>query len=182
LLRNTRVSLKTDEDRKSFDDAYTVVRTIYRYAEDHLFWVEHWLHTIWFKKVKDYPEGFTLYNGSVGTWRRVAISLGLPPETPVREIYRIYEERLGKPVDPIIVDSKKAPCKENIVLGDQVDLYRFPAPMVHEGDGGRYLCTWHFVVARDPDTGAVNWGMYRHMLHDKKSLAYWRLRPNTLLQ
>ena len=59
--------------------------------------------SIWFKKVKDYPDGFTLYNGSLGTWRRVAISLGLPAETPVREIYRIYEERLEKPVDPIVV-------------------------------------------------------------------------------
>jgi pyruvate,water dikinase len=46
--------IKTDEDRKSFDDAYGVVRTIYRYAEDHLFWVEHWLHTIWFRKIREY--------------------------------------------------------------------------------------------------------------------------------
>jgi UbiD family decarboxylase len=53
--------------------------------------------SICFRKVKDYPESFTLYNGSQGTWRRVAMSLGLPPETPVREIYRVYEERLEKP-------------------------------------------------------------------------------------
>ena len=45
--------IKTDEDRKSFDDAYKTVRTIYRYAEDHLFWVEHWFHTIWYGKIRD---------------------------------------------------------------------------------------------------------------------------------
>ncbi len=39
---------------KSFDDAYNVVRSIYRYAEDHLFWVEHWLHTIWFAKIRQF--------------------------------------------------------------------------------------------------------------------------------
>ena len=43
--------IKTDEDRKSFNDVYRAVRTIYKYAEDHLFWVEHWFHTIWFDKV-----------------------------------------------------------------------------------------------------------------------------------
>jgi len=46
--------ISTDEDRKSFDDAYNTIRTIYRYAEDHLFWVEHWLHTIWFDKVRTF--------------------------------------------------------------------------------------------------------------------------------
>ena len=44
--------IQSDDDKKSFDDAYNVVRSIYRYAEDHLFWVEHWLHTIWFRKDK----------------------------------------------------------------------------------------------------------------------------------
>lgn len=46
--------IKTDEDRKSFDDAYNTIRTIYRYAEDHLFWVEHWFHTIWFRKIRQF--------------------------------------------------------------------------------------------------------------------------------
>ena len=47
-----RELIKTDDDRKAFDDAYNTVRTIYRYAEDHLFWVEHWFHTIWFDKIR----------------------------------------------------------------------------------------------------------------------------------
>jgi pyruvate,water dikinase len=46
--------IKTDEDKKSFNDAYNTIRTIYRYAEDHLFWVEHWFHTIWFRKIKEF--------------------------------------------------------------------------------------------------------------------------------
>ena len=48
-----RELIKTDEDRESFDGAYKTVRTIYRYAEDHLFWVEHWFHTIWFAKIRE---------------------------------------------------------------------------------------------------------------------------------
>ncbi len=48
--------ITTDEDRESFDGAYKTVRTIYRYAEDHLFWVEHWFHTIWFSKIRDFGK------------------------------------------------------------------------------------------------------------------------------
>ncbi len=48
--------IKSEEDLKSFDDAYNVVRSIYRYAEDHLFWVEHWLHTIWFSKIRQFGQ------------------------------------------------------------------------------------------------------------------------------
>jgi pyruvate,water dikinase len=50
--------IKTDEDRKSFNDVYKAVRTIYKYAEDHLFWVEHWFHTIWFEKVREFGRLF----------------------------------------------------------------------------------------------------------------------------
>ena len=56
IVAEYRNLIKTDEDRKAFDDAYNTIRTIYRYAEDHLFWVEHWFHTIWFDKVRDFGQ------------------------------------------------------------------------------------------------------------------------------
>ena len=52
VIAEYKALIKTDEDRKAFDDAYNTIRTIYRYAEDHLFWVEHWFHTIWFGKIR----------------------------------------------------------------------------------------------------------------------------------
>jgi pyruvate, water dikinase len=54
IVKEYRALIKSDDDRKSFDDAYNVVRAIYRYAEDHLFWVEHWLHTTWFEKINQF--------------------------------------------------------------------------------------------------------------------------------
>lgn len=48
--------IKTDEDRTAFNNAYNTIRTIYRYAEDHLFWVEHWFHTIWFDKIRSFGK------------------------------------------------------------------------------------------------------------------------------
>jgi pyruvate,water dikinase len=54
IVAEYRKLIKTDEDRKAFDDAYNTIRTIYTYAEDHLFWVEHWFHTIWFDKIRKF--------------------------------------------------------------------------------------------------------------------------------
>jgi len=134
---------------------------------------------LWFKNIKDYPPEFTILNGPVGTWRRVAIAMGLEPNTPVKEIYREYERRIDNRIAPYIVDPKDAPCKQNILLGDEVDLNKLPAPMIHEGDGGRYIGTWDIVVTKDPETGWSNWGMYRFMVHNEKFLAGW---PQTTSQ
>ena len=46
--------IANDEDREAFEGAFNTIRTIYRYAEDHLFWVEHWFHTIWFSKIREF--------------------------------------------------------------------------------------------------------------------------------
>ena len=124
----------------------------------------------YFKKIKDYP-GFEALGAPLATYRRLAIAMGMDPGTSIPQISEEYVKRTsGTPIQPVLVDRKKAPCKENILLGKDADLLKLPGPMVHDGDGGRYLCTWHFVVARDPDTGAVNWGMYRQMVFDEKTM------------
>jgi len=56
IVTKYRELIKSDEDKKSFDDAYNTIRTIYRYAEDHLFWVEHWFHTIWYDKIRAFGK------------------------------------------------------------------------------------------------------------------------------
>jgi 4-hydroxy-3-polyprenylbenzoate decarboxylase len=42
--------------------------------------------------------------------------------------------------------------------------------MLHQGDGGRYIGTWHTVITKMPDGNWTNWGMYRLMVHDRKTL------------
>ncbi len=54
VVEEYRSLIQSDEDREAFDGAYKTIRTIYRYAEDHLFWVEHWFHTIWFSKIREF--------------------------------------------------------------------------------------------------------------------------------
>ena len=120
-----------------------------------------------FDNIKDYPGWRIITNPGAG-WRRYAVSLGLPADTPIREVYRVYAEREGDSIPPVIV--KEAPCKEVVIAGDKVDLFDLPVPMVHDGDGGRYLGTWDVVVSKDADSDWVNWGTYRFMIHDERHL------------
>ena len=125
----------------------------------------------YFKKIKDYP-GFEAVGAPIANYRKLAIAMGLDPETPIPNIAGEYLTRTssGTPQKPKIVNAGDAPCKEVVWTGDDADLLNLPAPMVHDGDGGRYICTWHFVVAKDFDTETINWGMYRQMLFDEKTM------------
>lgn len=120
-----------------------------------------------FNNVKDYG-GWRVTTNPIATWRRMAVALGLPADTPVRRLYEVYAEREQNTIPPKIV--KDGPCKEVVIEGDRLDLFDLPTPMVHEGDGGRYLGTWDIVVSKDHDTDWVNWGMYRFMIHNEKYL------------
>ncbi len=52
--------------------------------------------------------------------------------------------------------------------GEHVNLLDFPAPLLHEKDGGRYLGTGHLVITKDPDSDWVNVGTYRIMSQDQQ--------------
>ncbi|WP_435182608.1 PEP-utilizing enzyme [Halobellus sp. EA9] len=44
------------EEREEFDHAYETCMTIYEYAENHQFWIENWLHTIVFRKMREFGQ------------------------------------------------------------------------------------------------------------------------------
>lgn len=123
---------------------------------------------VFFEKIKGYSAGFPILGTPMATNRRISLALGLPVHSSPRDIQSEYARRVANPIKPNIV--KNVPCKEVKVFDNDVDLYTFPAPLIHSGDGGRYLATWHMVANRDPDSGWMNWGMYRAMIHDRRTL------------
>jgi phenylphosphate carboxylase alpha subunit len=131
---------------------------------------ERKLPSPFFEKIKGYSPNYRLLGSPLNSYRKLAVAMGLPPETPVSKLEKVYEEGKKRLVKPVLIDRSQASCKENIDIGDRIDLLKFPAPVLHDGDGGRYLCTWHCTITRDPDTGHVNWGMYRFMINTKNSL------------
>jgi len=116
-----------------------------------------------FQKIKDYP-GHRMAGGLLSTPKRIAILLGMDPNSSIRQLIDEFAERKKNRIKPVLV--KDAPCQQNVAMGKDVNLSMFPIPMVHDGDGGRYI-TWHALINKDPDTGWVNWGMYRDMVHNE---------------
>ena len=75
---------------------------------------------------------------------------------------------------PKTVDAKKAPCKEVILRGEDVDVLKFPVLQTWPQDGGRFI-TLPCVVTRDPKSGKRNVGMYRMQVYDGKTTGmHWQ--------
>lgn len=119
-----------------------------------------------FQKIKGYPGGYRLFGEVLNNHRKIAIAMDLDPDTPPRKLIDEYLARIKNPIRPVLVEN--GPCKENVYIGDDVNLLKFPVPLIHEGDGGRYIGTWHLTISKNPDMRWVNWGMYRHMLQNEK--------------
>ncbi len=127
-----------------------------------------------FDKIPGYPAGFRILSGAANSFTRLATVLGLPlPEDEVA-LARSYRDRLGadfKLIPPIEVAD--GPILENVVEDEDVDLWKFPVPQVHELDGNRYIGTDDMIVMRDPDDGHINLGTYRIAVHDAKTCGIW---------
>jgi 4-hydroxy-3-polyprenylbenzoate decarboxylase len=86
----------------------------------------------------------------------------------VREARRRGARKSVDPIEPRLVNT--GPVLENVVAGDAVDIYKFPAPIWHADDGGPYLGTECLIITKDPDSDWVNVGTYRVEMHDKKTI------------
>src|SRR5580693_7933296 len=130
-----------------------------------------------FSNIKDYGANARcrqVFTGGLSSARRVAMMFGLPPDTHPRELVKLGRTVLSDSVPPKIVAT--GPVKENIVKGDDVDLYELPVPQWNRLDGGRYIMTYGGVVTKDPDTNVMNVGIYRGMIGDKNHIPIlmWR--------
>ncbi len=119
-----------------------------------------------FENVKDYST--PVLTSACTTTNRLALIMGMPKDTSLVEIMREWVKRTKKPVPPRFVDT--GPCKENIEVGDKVDLNKFPVCKVYPRDGGRFFGTTAYTITKSPKTGWVNMGTYRLQMLDGKTL------------
>jgi UbiD family decarboxylase len=128
---------------------------------------------ILFENIPGYPPEYRVLSGMTNSPRRLALTLGLPmPKHPL-DVVRAYRDRMKsfQLIDNVFVNG--GPVLENVDRDGDVDLYKFPVPFLHELDGGRYIGTGDLVVMRDPETGWVNVGTYRVMIHDRNTVGLW---------
>jgi len=119
-----------------------------------------------FEKVKDYTS--PVLTSTCTTTERLALIMGMPKSSSLVDLMREWVKKGETRIPPKMV--KTGPCKENIMKGNDIDLYKFPVPKFFPKDGGRFFGTAHFVVTQDPDTGWVNLGTYRLQLLDRNTL------------
>ncbi len=132
-----------------------------------------------FNKIKDIEAGFRAFGAPGGLsaqpkykYARVALALGLPADCAPRAIVAALARARQRPLlPPKLVRREVAPCKENILRGDSVDLLRLPTPLIHGADGGRYIQTFGLNIVRTPDGGWTNWSINRMMQLDGRRIA-----------
>ncbi|MFC1955440.1 UbiD family decarboxylase [Chloroflexota bacterium] len=85
------------------------------------------------------------------------------------QLFQEFRKRLanGKPVEE--VPASEAPVKEVVLKGKDVDLGILPITRHGKEDSEKYI-TIGCIVAKDPDTGIANVGVYRHEIKGKDKL------------
>ena len=126
-----------------------------------------------FDDIKGHQPGWRVLVNFFGA-KRKNMTLGFPTELDKLELSEAYYETQIKDLSPIphqVVET--GPVMENVMEGADVDLSKFPTPFWHPDDGGHYIGTGSYDVTVDPDTGWMNVGTYRVMVHDEKTVGYY---------
>ncbi len=128
---------------------------------------------ILFENIPDYPPDFRVLTGVTNSPRRLALTLGLPVSGHPMDVVRSYRDRMKRHqlIEPLTV--RGGSVLENVDRDEAVDVMKFPVPLLHERDGGRYIGTCCLVVMRDTDSDWVNLGTYRVQIHDRNTVGLW---------
>jgi 4-hydroxy-3-polyprenylbenzoate decarboxylase len=89
------------------------------------------------------------------------------------EAVRLFRQKSkqGKKSEPIPPEwVSSGPIMDNVTSDEDVDIFRFPAPVWHAEDGGPYIGTECLVITKDPDSDWINVGTYRTQIHDKRTV------------
>ncbi len=113
----------------------------------------------------DDPTGarLSIVTNLFATKALVGLALGTSPDRVVERFARAQHERL--PAREVTL----GPVKEIVSTGASIDLRTLPLVTHSEKDAGPYL-TSGVTIMRDPATGSLNAGLYRHMYLSPTSL------------
>lgn len=146
-----------------------VTREVDRYLETTLVTkasLEQGGPALLFERVKGYDIPMAV--GVYGSQKRCCMAV----DTTERDFIRDYVSRgeRWKEFQPRLVEH--GPCKENIRVGDQVDLNIFPITWHAPHDRGWYIDATVCIV-RHPDTGVHNASVHRLFIHEKNQTGLW---------
>ena len=127
-----------------------------------------------FDNIPGFPSGYRVLCNVFGG-KRQNVVLGFSPSLSKVELSEAFLQEYRDAA------AQKLPYEwvedglvlENVFIGDQVNVLKFPTPFWHEGDGGRYIGTGSFTITMDPDEKWFNVGTYRVMVHDERSVGFY---------
>lgn len=119
-----------------------------------------------FDNVEGDASGSHILTNMLGSSKeRYALAVGLDPTLSTRQMIEATRSIMADPVKPRLIAKDKAPVNEVVLTGDAIDLTKFPVPKFWPGDGGQFIGTGDITFTASPDTGRINVGCYRQMLH-----------------
>jgi 4-hydroxy-3-polyprenylbenzoate decarboxylase len=160
-------------DQDNYEGTALMFRLIEEYGADRA-------PVIMFEKIKidgEWRKGPVVANIYRG-WDTAAMVYGVEKISDnQKEMYRAVMDKMSSYVDeggqwkqipPVAVDKTKAPCKEVIITGDDIDITKFPWFKNNPGDVGRYINSGA-VFMEDPRLGR-NVGTYRCQVKGPKKI------------
>lgn len=121
---------------------------------------------VMFDNIKGYGPGHPVVTNVHGSWANHALMMGMPKTATTKEQFLELNRRWDLyPVKPNVVKREDAPCKENSLDGDEVNLFDLlPLYRINEQDGGMFIGKPATVTADPDDPGnfdKMNVGTYR---------------------
>lgn len=98
---------------------------------------------------------------AMATYKRLAHSL----DTNEKEMVEAYARRESKPIPMKSIGKSSAPVKQVVLRGKDAKLSLLPLLYHNELDGGKYIDS-AIMQVKDPDSGWINCGIYRHQIWD----------------
>jgi 4-hydroxy-3-polyprenylbenzoate decarboxylase len=127
-----------------------------------------------FENIEGDASGTRILSNMLGSSkRRFALATGLDPDLSTRDMILAMRARAKGRIPPKMVSSEDAPVNEIVLTGDDIDLTKLPVPRFWPRDGGDYIGTGDITFTRDPESGRINVGCYRQMLHGPRRVGMY---------
>jgi 4-hydroxy-3-polyprenylbenzoate decarboxylase len=114
-----------------------------------------------------------LFNMLGASKERYALAVGIDPALSYAGMIAATREIMATRIPPRHVAKRAAPVNEIVLRDNAIDLTQFPSPKFWPGDGGRYIGTGDITITKNPDTGRLNVGCYRQMLHGPRRVGLY---------
>src|ERR1700704_6386798 len=127
-----------------------------------------------FQKLAGDRSGSSILSNMLGASKeRYALAVGLNPALSTAELISETRAIMNCRIAPVRIPKARAPVNEIVLRGNEIDLTQFPVPKFWPGDGGRYIGTGDITLTAEPQTGRLNVGCYRQMLHGPRRVGLY---------